>query len=143
MNHLGKIMAVVDTNVLVSALLSSTLNSNPFIILEAIYKQVLIPIINDKIVEEYASVLKRPKFHFTEQQVDTFLASINKYGLSVEAIQVNDEEFPDKKDMVFYEVKMAIDDSYLITGNIKHFPKKSFVVTPAEMVFILKQKKLI
>jgi len=32
---------------------------------------------------------------------------------------------------------MAVDDSYLVTGNIKHFPKISKVVTPAEMVAIL------
>ena len=45
--------------------------------------------------------------------------------------------FPDPKDIVFYEVAMYKDVAYLVTGNIKHFPKKPFVVTPAEMVEIL------
>lgn len=35
---------------------------------------------------------------------------------------------------VFYEVALSVDDSYLVTGNTKHFPKKPFVVTPAEML---------
>ena len=48
-----------------------------------------------------------------------------------------DEIFPDSKDIVFYEVAMSKDDTYLVTGNTKHFPKKPFVVTPAEMVEIL------
>ena len=34
-------------------------------------------------------------------------------------------------------VTLSKDDAYLVTGNIKHFPKKPFVVTPAEMVAIL------
>lgn len=32
------------------------------------------------------------------------------------------------------------DDAYLITGNIKHFPKKEYIVTPTEMMAILKKK---
>lgn len=44
------------------------------------------------------------------------------------------------KDLVFYEVVMEkrSEDAYLITGNIKHFPKREFIVTPAEMMEILK-----
>lgn len=36
-----------------------------------------------------------------------------------------------------YEIALSKEDSYLVTGNIKHFPSKTFVVTPAEMVNIL------
>ena len=39
--------------------------------------------------------------------------------------------------MVFYEVTLSVDEAYLITGNIKHFPIKPFVVTPAQMIEIL------
>ena len=34
-----------------------------------------------------------------------------------------------------------MDDSFLVTGNIKHFPKKPFVVTPAEMLQIIQEMK--
>ena len=32
------------------------------------------------------------------------------------------------------EVSLSKDGSFLVTGNVKHFPVKPFVVTPAEMV---------
>ena len=58
----------------------------------------------------------------------------------VHAVQV-EEVIPDPKDVVYYEVVMEgrkeHDDAYLVTGNIKHFPIKSFVVTPKEMLDIM------
>jgi hypothetical protein len=53
---------------------------------------------------------------------------------------LSDEFFPDPKDVVFYEVAMSKEDAYLVTGNIKHFPKKPIVVTPAEMLEILQRE---
>lgn len=40
---------------------------------------------------------------------------------------------------MFYEVALSKEDSYLVTGNVKHFPVKTFVVTPAEMVKMMEQ----
>lgn len=51
-----------------------------------------------------------------------------------------DAELPDTKDRVFYEVVMEErkrEDAYLVTGNIKHFPVKPYVVTPREMLDII------
>jgi len=45
--------------------------------------------------------------------------------------------------MVFYEVAMSKENAYLVTGNMKHFPNKPIVVTPAEMVEILKEYGLL
>lgn len=46
---------------------------------------------------------------------------------------------PDPKDLVFYEVCMAKrnEDSMLVTGNIKHFPIKPYIVTPNELLEII------
>jgi hypothetical protein len=44
--------------------------------------------------------------------------------------EAKDEVFPDSNDIVFYEVKMSKEGAYLVTGNIKNFPKMPFVVTP-------------
>nr|WP_302134438.1 hypothetical protein [uncultured Schaedlerella sp.] len=46
-------------------------------------------------------------------------------------------------DLVFYEVviEKREDDAYLITGNIRHFPKRDFIVTPAEMMAIIEKNK--
>ncbi len=60
-------------------------------------------------------------------------------GIYVEA-DVLDEELPDPKDRVFYEVvmeKRKEDEAYLVTGNIRHFPVRPFIVTPREMLDII------
>ena len=43
-------------------------------------------------------------------------------------------EMPDEDDRVFYEVCLSKDDSFLVTGNLKHFPKEPQVITAAEMM---------
>ena len=143
MKDVSKIYAVVDTNVIVSALLSSNKHSNPNIIVNAINTGVLIPLYNEEIEAEYREVLSRPRFKLSEEQVAIFIYVLRKFGIRTEPTKVEDEVFPDPDDMIFYEVKMSVDDSYLVTGNLKHFPKKSFVVTPAEMVKILFEYNLI
>lgn len=37
-------------------------------------------------------------------------------------------------DVVFYEVALSKEDSFLVTGNTKHFPKTPIVVTPLEFL---------
>lgn len=54
---------------------------------------------------------------------------------------ISDEFFPDPKDVVFYEVALSKEDAYLVTGNTKHFPKKPIVVTPAEILEILRTEE--
>lgn len=47
---------------------------------------------------------------------------------------------PDPKDRVFYEVVMEErkeEDAYLVTGNIRHFPQKPFIVTPRQLIDII------
>ena len=44
-----------------------------------------------------------------------------------------DGEMPDEDDRVFYEVCLSEEDSFLVTGNLKHFPKEPQVITAAEM----------
>ncbi len=58
-----KYYAVIDTNVLVSAALR--MESVPESIIELAITGVVIPVINDEIVNEYREVLSRPKFRFT------------------------------------------------------------------------------
>lgn len=132
-----KIFAVIDTNVIVSALISSNLESNPVKVFRAIVQERIVPLFNDEILEEYKSVLSRPKFHLDLPLIETVIKAIIADGLNIDRALTADIDFPDPKDIVFYEVALSVEDSYLVTGNIKHFPVKPFVVTPAEMVRIL------
>lgn len=135
-----KIYAVIDTNVIVSALLSRHPDSATVKILDYLYARTIVPVYNDEILEEYANVLRRAKFNFPESTIKATLEAIQKGGLKSDRISCN-EQMPDPKDIVFYEVALSAEDSYLVTGNIKHFPKKLFVVTPAEMLQIINGMK--
>lgn len=130
--------AVIDTNVIVSALLSSNPNSPTVALLDLIVEQTIVPIYNEDILQEYSEVLGRSKFHFAQSRVDAVIAAIRK-GISADRTPI-DWQFPDEDDVVFYEVAMSVDDAYLVTGNTRHFPPVSKVVTPAEMLGIIYAK---
>lgn len=131
------IYAVIDTNVLVSALFTQNTEVATVKVLDALAQGKIVPLYNDEIISEYIDVLYRSKFHFTPSLVDTYIDIICKLGIPSERIH-SDESFPDKDDIVFYEVALSKEDAYLVTGNKKHFPQTPIVVTPAEMVEILK-----
>ena len=132
-----KVYAVIDTNVLVSALLAKRPDSAPVQILDRLFSRDFIPMYNEEIVAEYNEVLRRPKFKFSEEQIAFAVEALLEAG--IDSIRVKtDDEILDPKDVVFYEVAMSRDDSYLVTGNIKHFPAVKRVVTPNELLDILK-----
>ena len=135
-----KIYAVIDTNVIVSALLSRHQDSATVKILDYLYGRTIVPVYNDEILEEYATVLRRTKFNFPESTICATLEAIKAGGVKSDRISC-EEQLPDPKDIVFYEVALSVEDSYLVTGNTKHFAKKPFVVTPAEMLHIIDQMK--
>lgn len=134
------VYAVIDTNVLVSALFSAHSDSSTVIIRNKIADGEIVPLFNTEILDEYRVVLSRPKFHFPDELVDAVLAMILEAGISLDRTK-SSEVFPDSKDIVFYEVALSKEGSYLVTGNTKHFPKTPIVVTPAEMLEILKKKE--
>ena len=141
------IYAVIDTNVVVSAILSrSKSDANTAKVLEYTFSGKVKPVYNDEIIEEYIEVLNRPKFKFDKKLVELVVDHIRRVGISSERLQ-SDEDFPDIDDIVFYEVTLSHlnrdEHTYLVTGNIKHFPAKSFVVTPKEFVEIVEDKSII
>ena len=132
-----KYYAVIDTNVLVSAMLKH--HSVPGSIIDLAFDGPIIPVLNDAIEKEYREVLSRPKFHLPSDLIEDILSSFHQRGLYVDAEEL-DIELPDPKGRVFYEVVMEErkeEDAYLVTGNIKHFPEKPYVVTPRQMLNII------
>ena len=132
-----KYYAVIDTNVFVSALLKRA--SVPGNVAAHVLTGNIIPLLNDAIMSEYREVLSRAKFHFPEEAVKVFLQGIGDRGVYMDTGST-EYVLPDPKDAVFYEVVMEARkerDSYLVTGNIKHFPIRTFVVTPREMLDII------
>ena len=132
-----KYYVVIDTNVLVSAVLKS--HSVPGSIVELAFDGPIIPILNGAIEKEYREVLSRPKFHLPEELIESIMSTFHNRAIYVDAEHL-DVELPDPKDLVFYEVVMEgrkEEESYLVTGNIRHFPNRPYIVTPREMLDII------
>lgn len=130
---------VIDTNVLVSALLASRDDSPTVQIISKMIQGYIVPVYSDEIMDEYREVLSRKKFKFPVDAIRYLLAAIEKYGLNVSPTAI-DIILPDMKDLPFYEVVMEkrMDDAYLVTGNKKHFPIEPFILTPREFLDIMK-----
>lgn len=128
--------AVIDTNVMVSAMISHNAASPTVKVVETISQGALVPLYNEEIITEYNDVLSRAKFGFLHLSVARLIRTMMDKGIMMERI-FSGGVFPDASDTVFYEVALSKEGSYLVTGNKKHFPKAPIVVTPAEMMEIL------
>ncbi len=131
--------AVIDTNVLLSALLSKNEDTATVKVLDAVFDGKIIPLYHQDILAEYDEVLHREKFHLKEETIQTVVEAIRQYGVEVFP-QPTGAILIDLDDLVFYEVAMEKrdDGAYLVTGNQKHYPFRDFIVTPAEMMRIIK-----
>ena len=127
------ICAVIDTNVIVSAMMSGNPESPTKRCLRAMLSGKVCPLYNDKIIAEYRDVLTRSKFNFDNERVEVIVRKIASDGLNTEQIP-SAENFPDPTDRVFYEVALAKSDegAKIVTGNARHYPISPIVVTPAE-----------
>ena len=117
-------------------------NSIPGLILKFIHKSIIIPIINKEIIEEYLNVLSRNKFDISKEMIEKEISYIKAKGIFLEREQTI-EDFIDKDDIVFFEIVLSARstmDAYLVTGNMKHYPIRSYVVTPREMIEIIEKE---
>lgn len=133
-----QVFAVIDTNVIVSALITKNPKSPPYIVLREVLDGRIIPLYHTDIIEEYIEVLSRNKFHLDPKTIQTVINSIVANGIKVDP-KPTGEIFIDMDDLIFYEVAMEKrdDDAYIVTGNQKHYPVRDFIVTPSEMLDIL------
>ena len=131
-----KYFAVFDTNVLVSAMITHNSDSATVKVLEQVVKGRIVPLFNDEILLEYQEVLNRDKFNLREDDILNMLDLIIDNGCWA-GRRTTDFPYPDADDIVFFEVSMSKEGTFLVTGNTKHFPKVPTVVTPAEMLEII------
>lgn len=130
--------AVIDTNVLVSALLSGKDDAATVQVVKKLISGEIVPLYSKEITGEYREVLNRKKFGFSKDVVEFLLSAVEKFGIPVEP-SPSGIVLPDMKDLPFYEVVLEKrnDGAYLVTGNLRHFPKEPFVVTARELLDIL------
>ena len=136
------VFVVIDTNVVLSTMLTKNATSATVRVMRAMMNNIITPLYNKEILEEYYDVLHRSKFKLQEEDVERMISNIVMRGYEAERVH-SLEEIKDPKDVVFYEVALSKEGAYVVTGNIKDFPATPIVVTPAEMVKILEDANLI
>ena len=113
---------VVDTNVLVSGMLSR--RGPPAKIVDAISDGYLRLCFDGRILAEYRRVFARKKSLFNDAAVARLIDDIEAAGYSITAAPIA-LELPDPSDKPFIEVAVAGRVDYLITGNLKDFPEQA------------------
>lgn len=124
------IKAVIDTNVLVSAFMTKNLNSPTYRVASALLDDRFTPVYSLGMLDEYGDVLGRDYLKLPPSRVEELLAHIKLFGKEVVPAE-SDAHFPDIDDRVFYCTALA-GDAHLVTGNMRHYPKADFVVTPSQ-----------
>ena len=127
---------VLDTNVLVSALL--TPHGPPARIVRFALAGDIALLHDERILAEYREVLTRARFGFDPHDVAVVLEELERLGEPVLARPLY-VTLPDPDDLPFLEVAVAGDTEALVTGNFKHFEPATrshalAIVTPAELL---------
>lgn len=126
--------AIIDTNIIVSSMLK--VDSIPRKIINLISLGIITPLLNEEVLNEYIDVINRDKFPFNKIDIKNIIDLFKNRGLFIKP-KLYKYNLIDESDRAFYEVMLATKDeynSYLITGNIKHFPKDERVLTPREFL---------
>jgi putative PIN family toxin of toxin-antitoxin system len=114
------IRIVLDTNILISALL--TPGGFPAQVFSLCLTDPDVQLcLSADIYSEYEEVIRRPKFKRTEQEVVAILRAIRQSAIWVKPTETV-RTCADPDDDVFLECAQAANAHYLVTGNIKHFP---------------------
>ena len=123
---------VLDTNIIVSAFI--TPGGKPSQILQLVLGRTAELCYNSAILGEYESVMLRPKF---SNKIDIgiirkFINLLRNIGFSFDPMP-GKSKLSDESDRIFYDTAKG-SDSILITGNIKHYPKESFIMMPTDFM---------
>ncbi|MDQ1265529.1 MAG: uncharacterized protein QG635_680 [Bacteroidota bacterium] len=117
---------VIDTNVIISSLLSE---GYPYKIFnEIIFDNKVILLLSEEIINEYVDVLSRKKF--TKYPDFNYNAKLFLDTITVNSKMINVNTsidlLSDKDDNKFLELAIDGTADFLITGNIKHFPSSGY-----------------
>jgi putative PIN family toxin of toxin-antitoxin system len=128
-------LIVLDTNVLVSGLLSPY--GAPAEIMRMIVGGELQLCYDARILCEYQEVLLRPKFKFDRDDIDAVMTQIKISGCPVSARPLG-KHLLHEADEPFLEVFISGKAECLVTGNLRHFPKyakgKFYIFNPSDFM---------
>ena len=127
------IRVVLDTNVVVSSLLS---DGSPKVLLDLAFDQSFAWYISEPILAEYRVVLSYPRLQIDPIDARRTIAAIRKTARLVKPSLIL-KEATDEEDNRFLECAQASKANYLVTGNLRHFPKAwkyTKVVSPRQFL---------
>ena len=128
------IRVVIDTNILVSALLTS--GGLPEAVITLATSGEVQWFASESVLAEYEDVLKRPRLAIDSDKAADAIARIRAI-VSIVSPTVRVAAARDPDDNHFLECAEAAQADYLVTGNIRHFPgvwKETRTVTPREFL---------
>lgn len=130
---------VLDTNVIVSGVL--TTHGVCAQILDMLTEGVFGIYVDDRILAEYDSVLRRPRLHLIPDDAAEVIEWIRSVAERIGAVPLP-AELPDPEDLPFLEVASSA-GAILVTGNSRHYPKRSrggvTVLSPREFLELLRR----
>ena len=132
------IRIVSDTNIAVSAAIKP--KGAEAQVLDAVADGRLLLCVSEAILAEYEEVLRRPKLRLDPERVRRVLDLVRSGSLLVRPVETLAVS-PDEPDNRFLECADAAKADYLVTGNLRHFPrawKTTRVVTARELIVALK-----
>ncbi|MCK4224181.1 MAG: putative toxin-antitoxin system toxin component, PIN family [candidate division Zixibacteria bacterium] len=135
------IKAVYDTNIIVSGIIA---RGRPYILLNLVYNHLVELFVSPALLEEYETVLKRPKFKPFHQEIPKLLDFIKEHAKVIKPKIKVDRIPEDLADNRILECALEGKVDYIVTGNKKHSPFKEFekikVVDPGEFLMVVGMK---
>ena len=128
---------VLDTNILVSALLKPT--GTEAIVFLLVESRLLEAAVSEPVFSEYEEVLRRPKFAFAPETVTAALRVMRERSYWAAPTAPADGA-ADQDDNKFLECAQASQADYLVTGNLRHFPgewNETKIVTTRQFIQVL------
>ena len=126
---------VVDTNVIVSYMMRRAKKTAVVDFMNMVLDGELSSVVSQEVMEEYREILCREKFGFSQDDVKELLDFFRQNAIMTETWDTG-VELPDSDDLPFFEAYVAEQspETFLVTGNQKHYPEWPYIVTPRQMV---------
>jgi uncharacterized protein len=110
---------VLDTNVLVSSLLSP--KGPPAKILDLILSGHILVAYDNRILGEYEDVLSRPELHIPPSKSLAVIDYLEISGRYIDSETLSPAGYTDLDDVMFVEVFITSNADALVTGNLRHY----------------------
>lgn len=114
------IRIVLDTNILISALLSPQGPPAQVFLMILLESDTQLCVSGD-IYAEYEEVIHRPRFNRSDSEIEATLRAIREKGFWVKPTE-KVHACSDPDDDIFLECAQIAAAHYLVTGNVKDFP---------------------